>query len=272
MISTTRCPSCWNCASLVSTTTCPRWMSGAVGSMPSFTRSGSPAASCLASCPSGSTSSAPRVRMSRSVTPEPRPRRRHDLTRNSVTRPMLDCRLPPGRARRSVLAPRLTYRRRLDPDTDRAPSVATRDMTDDFDFDFDVDRGTIGVADRGPRADGERSPRERHRPGVARARIRRARRAAVPTAREATARDRTAARTAMARAGAASLPPHPPACRGRGRLAQPRRRRLRARQPLPAPRAERRSRWSAHPGRGSQLREGGPPPGLTPSELDPRPR
>jgi hypothetical protein len=33
------------------------------------------------------------------------------------------------------------YRRELDPDTDRARSVAVRDMTDDFDFDFDVDRG-----------------------------------------------------------------------------------------------------------------------------------
>src|SRR6202046_1133614 len=42
MISTTRCPASWNSRSLRSTTAWPRWMSGAVGSMPSFTRSGRP--------------------------------------------------------------------------------------------------------------------------------------------------------------------------------------------------------------------------------------
>src|SRR5258707_677646 len=40
MISTTTWPASWNSRSLPRTTAWPRWMSGAVGSMPSFTRSG----------------------------------------------------------------------------------------------------------------------------------------------------------------------------------------------------------------------------------------
>ena len=63
MISTTRCPASWNSRSLPSTTAWPRWMSGAVGSMPSFTRSGRPSlrgrsAACSASAPSGRLSTA----------------------------------------------------------------------------------------------------------------------------------------------------------------------------------------------------------------------
>ena len=45
MMSTARWPASWNSRSLPSTTVCPRWMSGAVGSTPSFTRSGRPRAS-----------------------------------------------------------------------------------------------------------------------------------------------------------------------------------------------------------------------------------
>ena len=47
------CPASWNSRSLPSTTVCPRWMSGAVGSIPSFTRSGRRRASCSASAPCG---------------------------------------------------------------------------------------------------------------------------------------------------------------------------------------------------------------------------
>ena len=60
------CPASWNSRSFCSTTTWPRWMSGAVGSMPSFTRSGRPSsAACSsfsASAPSGSESTALRAR------------------------------------------------------------------------------------------------------------------------------------------------------------------------------------------------------------------
>ncbi len=47
-----RWPASWNSRSLPSTTACPRWMSGAVGSIPSLTRSGRPSArSALAASP-----------------------------------------------------------------------------------------------------------------------------------------------------------------------------------------------------------------------------
>ena len=55
-------PARWNSASFSSTTVWPRWMSAVVGSIPSFTRSGRPPSSCSASRPSGSTSTAFRVR------------------------------------------------------------------------------------------------------------------------------------------------------------------------------------------------------------------
>src|SRR3954449_12739042 len=62
MIRTTVWPSSWNSRSFSRTTVCPRWMSGAVGSMPSFTRKGSPRASCRSSSPAGSASTALRSR------------------------------------------------------------------------------------------------------------------------------------------------------------------------------------------------------------------
>src|SRR5918994_55546 len=62
MISTTVWPSSWNSRSFRSTTVWPRWMSGVVGSTPSFTRSGRPFASWRSSSPSGSASTAFRVR------------------------------------------------------------------------------------------------------------------------------------------------------------------------------------------------------------------
>ena len=46
MISTTVWPASWKARSFSSTTQCPRWMSGLVGSIPSLTRSGLPEASC----------------------------------------------------------------------------------------------------------------------------------------------------------------------------------------------------------------------------------
>src|SRR4029077_14138852 len=65
MIKTTRCPACWNSRSLRRTTAWPRWMSGAVGSIPSFTRNCRPSsracASLLASAPSGRLSTALRA-------------------------------------------------------------------------------------------------------------------------------------------------------------------------------------------------------------------
>src|SRR5215211_5670041 len=64
MISTTVCPSSWNSWSLRNTTVCPRWMSGVVGSTPSFTRSGSPRASWRSSSPAGRASTAFRSRYS----------------------------------------------------------------------------------------------------------------------------------------------------------------------------------------------------------------
>ena len=51
-------PRSWNSRSLRSTTVWPRWMSGAVGSIPSFTRSGRPSPSCASSAPSGRASTA----------------------------------------------------------------------------------------------------------------------------------------------------------------------------------------------------------------------
>src|SRR3954451_23764914 len=62
MISTTVWPSSWNSRSFRSTTVWPRWMSGVVGSTPSFTLSGRPFPSCRSSSPSGSASTAFRVR------------------------------------------------------------------------------------------------------------------------------------------------------------------------------------------------------------------
>src|ERR671937_3053740 len=55
-------PSRWKAARRSSTNAKPRWMSGAVGSMPSFTRSGRPSATLRSSSPCGSTSTACRVR------------------------------------------------------------------------------------------------------------------------------------------------------------------------------------------------------------------
>src|SRR3954471_4842875 len=62
MIRTTLWPRSWNSRSFCRTTVCPRWMSGAVGSIPSFTRSGRPSASLASSSPFGSASAAFRVR------------------------------------------------------------------------------------------------------------------------------------------------------------------------------------------------------------------
>src|SRR5215210_7660071 len=62
MIRTTVWPSSWNSPSFRSTTVWPRWMSGVVGSTPSFTRSGFPFASLRSSSPSGRASTAFRVR------------------------------------------------------------------------------------------------------------------------------------------------------------------------------------------------------------------
>ena len=73
-------PRSWNSRSLRRTTVWPRWMSGVVGSTPSFTRSGRPFASCRSSSPSGSASTAFRVRK-RAASPG-----------ESVMGPMLDCR------------------------------------------------------------------------------------------------------------------------------------------------------------------------------------
>src|SRR3954471_7215426 len=61
MIRTTTWPASWNSRSLVSTTVCPRWMSGAVGSIPSFTRSGRPSFRRASSAPAGNESTALRV-------------------------------------------------------------------------------------------------------------------------------------------------------------------------------------------------------------------
>src|SRR5438270_6903039 len=65
MIRTTRWPRSWNSRSLRRTTVCPRWMSGAVGSMPNLNRNGRPSreapASFSSSAPSGSESTASRA-------------------------------------------------------------------------------------------------------------------------------------------------------------------------------------------------------------------
>src|SRR4051794_2804911 len=62
MMSTTTWPRSWNSRSLRSTTVWPRWTSGAVGSRPSFTRSGRPSASLRSSAPAGRQSTASRAR------------------------------------------------------------------------------------------------------------------------------------------------------------------------------------------------------------------
>ena len=88
-------PASWNSRSLPRTTVWPRWMSGAVGSIPSFTRSGRPASSCSASAPSGSTSTALRIRRPAS---SPASRRSRWVVHpvpgcgESIIGPMLDCR------------------------------------------------------------------------------------------------------------------------------------------------------------------------------------
>ena len=56
----TRCPSCWKCRILRSSTVCPRWRSGAVGSKPSLMRNLRPLASFFANSSSTISSSAPR--------------------------------------------------------------------------------------------------------------------------------------------------------------------------------------------------------------------
>src|SRR5918996_6297 len=61
MISTTVWPRSWNSRSLRRTTVWPRWMSGVVGSTPSFTRSGRPRPSWRSSSPSGRASTALRL-------------------------------------------------------------------------------------------------------------------------------------------------------------------------------------------------------------------
>src|SRR3984885_12226605 len=61
MINTTVWPRSWNSRSFWRTTVKPRWMSGAVGSIPSFTRSGRPSPSSRSSSPSGRQSTAFRV-------------------------------------------------------------------------------------------------------------------------------------------------------------------------------------------------------------------
>ncbi len=67
MISTTVWPRSWNSRSFCSTTVKPRWISGAVGSMPSLTRSGRPCASLARRPPSGRQSTALRVRKAASL-------------------------------------------------------------------------------------------------------------------------------------------------------------------------------------------------------------
>src|SRR5215210_5326532 len=79
MIRTTVWPSSWNSPSFRSTTVWPRWMSGVVGSTPSFTRSGRPCPSWRSSSPSGRASTAFRVRK-RAASPG-----------ESVMGPMLGC-------------------------------------------------------------------------------------------------------------------------------------------------------------------------------------
>src|SRR5215213_9312805 len=79
MMRTTVWPRFWNSRSFRSTTVWPRWMSGVVGSTPSFTRSGRPFPSCRSSSPSGSASTAFRVRK-RATSPG-----------ESVMAPMLGC-------------------------------------------------------------------------------------------------------------------------------------------------------------------------------------
>src|SRR5215211_6211344 len=79
MISTTWWPRSWNSRNFRRTTVWPRWISGEVGSTPSFTRSRRPFPSCRSSSPSGSASTAFRVRK-RATSPG-----------ESVMAPMLGC-------------------------------------------------------------------------------------------------------------------------------------------------------------------------------------
>src|SRR3954451_1337853 len=80
MIRTTVWPRSWNSRSFRRNTVWPRWMSGAVGSIPSLTRSGRPSASCRSRAPSGSASTAFRSR------------KRASEASGSVTVAMLDSR------------------------------------------------------------------------------------------------------------------------------------------------------------------------------------
>src|SRR5881227_3745617 len=66
MMRTALWPSSWNARMRWSGTPRPTWMSGEVTSIPSFTRSGRPSFSFRSSAPSGSTSTAFRVRCSNS--------------------------------------------------------------------------------------------------------------------------------------------------------------------------------------------------------------
>src|SRR5207244_3466596 len=59
---TTTCPACWNSARRSRTYANPRWISGDVASMPSFTRNGRSSFSFRSSSSFGSTSTALRVR------------------------------------------------------------------------------------------------------------------------------------------------------------------------------------------------------------------
>ncbi len=68
-ISTATCPASWNCRNLRSTTAQPSVTAGAVGSSPSFTRSGRPSASLRSSSSAGTTSAAPASNAGRSPGP-----------------------------------------------------------------------------------------------------------------------------------------------------------------------------------------------------------
>src|SRR5919108_2892888 len=91
MISTTVWPSSWNSRSFRSTTVWPRWMSGVVGSTPSFTRSGRPFASWRSSSPSGSASTAFRVRKRAVARGDPSGPTPAATDGESVMGPMLEC-------------------------------------------------------------------------------------------------------------------------------------------------------------------------------------
>ena len=67
MIKTAKCPRSWKSRSFERAMLCPRWMSGAVGSTPSFTRSGRPSLSFASSSAGFRIFAQPRVRNSKSV-------------------------------------------------------------------------------------------------------------------------------------------------------------------------------------------------------------